>query len=161
MCYFETHLFVYIKSKPGDVAWIQYRRQWRKAAQRLLNSCFDMRVCATLWIIYTVENIPTALNTDVRCSPEVQKSPSLLRWATCRHFFIFLLLWPEKNFNPNPCSSQCTIQMGCNSMHAKCKTLHSLAFFKLLLARFGNSASSDSFVMHYCTCLHLNKEVTF
>lgn len=82
-------------------------------------------------------------------------------------FFIVLLQWPEKNNKtkslPIHVAANVQYKWGCNSMHAKCKALHSLAFLKPIACAFLAIAllSSDSFVMHYCTCLHLNKEVIF
>lgn len=107
-----------------------------KAAQRLLNSCFDMRVCATLWIIYCWKH---SYSTEYWCQMQsggTKKFLSLLRWATCRQFLFFCCCGQRKNFGPDSCSSQCTIQLGCDSMHAKCKTLHSLAFFKPIACAF-------------------------
>lgn len=48
----------------------------KSGAKTLKNARFEVRVCATLWII------PTALNTDVRCSPEVTKKKILFSVET-------------------------------------------------------------------------------
>ena len=168
MCHFwnpSVHKFHVIKA--GSVAWLQDRRQCRKAAQRLLNSCSEARVCATLWIIYCWKH---SHSTEHWCQMQSGgDKTSLLCWDG-RHvdnifFVLFFCCYDQRKRKeklPSPCSSLCTIQLGCNSMHAKCKTLHSLAFLKTYCLRVLAIAllSSDSFVMHYCTCLYL-EEVTF
>lgn len=74
VCHFKTLFFSCISYNQNLELWHGYSKAGSggKTAQRLLNSCsevYPVQFCESS----IVENIPTALNTDVRCSLEVTK----------------------------------------------------------------------------------------
>lgn len=48
----SCHVFHRIKTLRCGMVRVQKAAEKRKAAQSLLNSCSELRVCATLWVIY-------------------------------------------------------------------------------------------------------------
>lgn len=92
---------------------------------------FELHFCGGSSI---VENIPTALNTDVRCSPEVTKL-SQRRQHVDNFSYSSVAKKPEKEA-PNHVAAYVQYSGDIIQCMQKCKALHSLAFLKPISCAF-------------------------